>query len=48
MHLNFVDLFSGAGGMSLGLRMAGLSAAAAVEVDPWATETYQYNFPESG
>jgi DNA (cytosine-5)-methyltransferase 1 len=41
----FVDLFAGMGGLSAGLRDAGLRALAAVEVDPDAQETYQANHP---
>lgn len=45
MSLTFIDLFAGAGGMSLGLQMAGLRSVGAVEIDPWAAETYRHNFP---
>lgn len=40
----FVDLFSGAGGLSCGLVMAGFTPVASVEIMPEAVETYQYNF----
>jgi DNA (cytosine-5)-methyltransferase 1 len=40
-----VDLFSGMGGLSLGLRRARFRVAAAVEIDGLATETYHQNFP---
>ncbi|ELR97485.1 DNA cytosine methyltransferase [Gloeocapsa sp. PCC 73106] len=40
-----VDLFAGAGGMSLGFERAGFDVLAAVEVDPIHCATYQYNFP---
>ena len=44
---NYVlDLFSGAGGLSLGLKRAGLSVAAAVEYDRNAAQTYRLNHPE--
>jgi len=43
--LHAVDLFSGCGGLSLGLRDAGFSLAAAVEVDAKAQETYRLNHP---
>jgi DNA (cytosine-5)-methyltransferase 1 len=39
-----VDLFSGAGGLSLGLHRAGFDVAAAVEPDSWAADTYAANF----
>jgi DNA (cytosine-5)-methyltransferase 1 len=41
-----VDLFSGAGGMSLGAKMAGIAVRYAVEVDPHAAATYRTNHPE--
>ncbi len=44
---NFVDLFSGAGGMSLGFRQAGLNKVFSVEIDKDASSTIQRNFPES-
>jgi len=42
----FVDLFSGAGGMSQGLTQAGFKSVASVEINPIASMTYQNNFPE--
>ena len=44
---NFVDLFSGAGGLSCGLTMAGFSPVASVEIMPQAVETYRHNFVEN-
>ncbi len=44
--LNFVDLFSGAGGLSCGLVMAGFNPVGSVEIMPEAVETYRYNFVE--
>lgn len=40
----FVDLFSGCGGLSLGLAMAGLDGQFAVERDAMAFETFAANF----
>ncbi|PRP80891.1 cytosine specific DNA methyltransferase [Planoprotostelium fungivorum] len=40
-----LDVFSGAGGLSQGLRMAGIEAKWAVESDEAATKTYRKNFP---
>ncbi len=40
----FVDLFSGCGGLSLGLAMAGMSGRFAVERDAMAFETFAANF----
>lgn len=41
-----IDLFSGSGGLSLGLKQAGFSVVGAVEVDPLAIEIYSSNHPE--
>ncbi len=40
-----VDLFSGAGGMSAGLRVAGLSIRGGFDVNPHCVATFQQNFP---
>ncbi|RMF25819.1 MAG: DNA cytosine methyltransferase [Cyanobacteria bacterium J083] len=40
-----LDLFSGCGGMSLGLEAAGFDIAAAVEIDPIHSLVHHYNFP---
>lgn len=42
-----VDLYSGAGGLSLGAARSGFGIAAAVEIDPFALETHKRNFPLS-
>ena len=41
-----VELFSGCGGMTLGLKLAGFRVIGAVEIDPLAIETYWVNHPE--
>ncbi len=41
-----VDLFAGAGGMSLGFEQAGFDVVAAVEVDPIHCAVHKFNFPE--
>jgi DNA (cytosine-5)-methyltransferase 1 len=40
-----VDLFAGAGGMSLGFEQAGFDVAAAVEIDPIHAAVHHFNFP---
>ena len=41
-----VDLFCGAGGMSLGAKLAGIHVTLAVEADPHAATTYALNHQE--
>lgn len=41
-----VDLFSGAGGFSLGFEQAGFDITTAVEIDPIHAATHHYNFPQ--
>ncbi len=43
-NLNFIDLFSGAGGLSCGLVMSGMRPIGSVEIMPQAVETYKHNF----
>jgi len=40
-----VDLFAGAGGLSLGFEQAGFDVAAAVEIDPIHSAVHEFNFP---
>lgn len=42
-----IDLFAGAGGMSLGAKMAGVSVSYALEKDIYAAKTYQANHPST-
>ena len=42
-----IDLFSGAGGMSLGAENAGISIRYAVEKDVYAAQTYEINHPHT-
>lgn len=43
--LNYVDLFSGAGGFSLGFDYVGLKNIFSVDINPSFCETYRHNFP---
>ena len=42
-----IDLFDGAGGLSLGFEQAGFDVAAAVEIDQVHCAVHKYNFPET-
>ena len=44
---SFLDLFSGAGGISMGAKLAGLKKLASIEIDKDASNTIKKNFPES-
>jgi DNA (cytosine-5)-methyltransferase 1 len=41
-----IDLFSGAGGFSLGFEQAGFDVVAAAELDPIHAATHEFNFPQ--
>src|SRR3989344_708337 len=43
----FVDLFSGAGGLSKGLETAGMTCALGVDFDKIAIKTFKRNHPDS-
>lgn len=47
MHtpLTYIDLFSGAGGLSLGFEQAGFQQLLSVEMEPGYCQTYRANFP---
>lgn len=40
-----IDLFCGAGGLSLGLQNAGIDVKLGIEINPVAAETYMHNLP---
>ena len=42
-----IDLFAGAGGLSLGLEQAGFDVRAAVEIDPVHCAVHHFNFPDT-
>lgn len=42
-----IDLFAGAGGMSLGFEQAGFEVVAAVEIDPIHCAAHKFNFPNT-
>lgn len=46
MKINCLDLFAGSGGFTLGLKEAGITTIAAIEIDRFAVETFRHNFPK--
>ncbi len=44
-ELNYIDLFSGAGGMSLGFDQAGFNNVFSIDIEQKFCETYKFNFP---
>lgn len=47
LPLEAADLFSGGGGLTVGLKRAGFSVVGAVEIERHAASTYQANHPET-
>lgn len=47
MKYNAIDLFSGCGGLSEGLRQAGFNVIAGVEIDKYASKIYRLNHKKS-
>jgi DNA (cytosine-5)-methyltransferase 1 len=46
-RLRAIDLFSGCGGLTLGLKLAGFDVVGAVESDDLSAESYRLNHPET-
>lgn len=46
-RLNSIDLFAGAGGLTVGMHMAGFETKVAVEIEKAAVKTYELNHPNS-
>ena len=44
LWLNYIELFAGCGGLSLGLEASGNNLVIANELSPMAAETFAYNF----
>jgi len=47
MEFNAIDIFSGIGGLSLGLHQAGFTPICAIEIDSDCAKVYEKNFPGS-
>jgi DNA (cytosine-5)-methyltransferase 1 len=47
MSLKAIDFFCGAGGMTYGMRQAGIDVIAGIDIDESCKETYEYNNPTS-
>ena len=47
MEFTGIDIFSGAGGLSLGAEWAGIKVKTAIEKNKSAAETYQLNYKEA-
>jgi len=45
MKPKIIDVFSGAGGFSLGFELAGCETIVAIEKDKWAADTFSHNHP---
>ena len=46
MGKNFIDLFCGAGGLSLGFERAGYKCVGAIDVSKACVDTHKLNFPD--
>lgn len=46
-NINVLDLFCGAGGLSLGFEMAGFNIIAGVEIEPTFLKTYKKSHPNT-
>ena len=44
--MNAIDLFAGAGGLSIALKQSGFDILMANEINPRFAETHSYNFPD--